>query len=295
MRLVRSRILFPLIFSVICLSACYTTPTYQTTVATNTPSQTPLLTATAFDPFAELSFDDEFNGPNIDTTRWFVENGHQDYWPETPWRRNFKKENVYIEDGALVIRIAKEQVGYSSGAIVTGDKGQPSPFEQAFGRFEARVRFPKQPGHFCAFWLWNNSEGNVDGSGRDGSEIDILERAWLIDRGQHTLHWDGYGPDHGSASKTVEGAGLNDGGWHVLRLDWYPEMYVFFVDGRETWRTDAGGVDQTPNFVLLSDEIGNYGVGPDAWGVGPIQDAVLPDYFYIDYVRVFRYTPSPKE
>jgi beta-glucanase (GH16 family) len=241
--------------------------------------------------FGELVFADEFDGPGIDLTKWLVSDGHQDYWPETPWRRNYKKENVYIQDGALVIRTVREEVGFSTGAVGTGDSGRPSLFEQAFGRYEARLRFPRQQGHWCAFWLWNVSVANVDGSGRDGTEIDILERAWLIDRGQHTLNWDGYASSHRSAAQTVTGAGLDDGGWHVVRLDWYPDKYVFFIDDRETWRTTAGGVCQTPNFLLLTDEIGNFGTGPNEWGVGPIKDATLPDYFYVDYVRVYRYAP----
>jgi beta-glucanase (GH16 family) len=250
-----------------------------------TPSPRPTATATpGGGTFGELTFSDEFNGPEIDTARWFVENGHQDYWPDTPWRRNFKKENVYIEDGALVIRTAKEKVGFSSGAIVTGVKGQPAPFEQAFGRFEARMRFPAQPGHGCAFWLWNTSQGNIDGSGRDGTEIDILEKIWLTDQIDHALHWDGYGADHESAVEYVQGMGLDDGGWHTARLDWYPDQYVFFIDGKETWRTSAGGVAQAPNFVLFSDEI-------VPWGSGPIENAILPDYFYVDYVRVYKYVP----
>jgi beta-glucanase (GH16 family) len=240
------------------------------------------------DPFGELAFADEFDGPKINTTRWSVEDGYQNNYPDTPWRRNFKKENVYIENGALVIRVAKEEVGFSSGAIVTGDKGQPSPFEQAFGRFEARMRFPTQPGHGCAFWLWNVSQGHIDGSGRDGTEIDIFERIWLTDLADHALHWDGYGSEHQSAVKMVDGLGLNDGGWHTARLDWYPDQYVFFIDGRETWRTSAGGVCQAPNFVLFSDEI-------VPWGSGPIENAALPDYFYVDYVRVYRYTPPQQE
>lgn len=269
-------------------------PAASTSAATATAGQTAVPHGTGVLPggtFGELTFGDEFDGPAIDTTRWSVEDGYQNNYPDSPWRRNFKKENVYIQDGALVIRVAREQVGFSSGAIVTGDKGQPSPFEQAFGRFEARMRFPTQQGHGCGFWLWNVSQGNIDGSGRDGTEIDILERAWLIDRVDHALHWDGYGAEHQSAVKTVDGMGLNDGGWHTVRLDWYPDQYVFFIDGKETWRTSAGGVDQTPNFVLFSDEIANYGTGPEAMGVGPIEDAVLPDYFYVDYVRVYRYVP----
>jgi hypothetical protein len=150
------------------------------------------------------------------------------------------------------------------------------------------------PGTFEPSWsdeFDGTAVGHVDGSGRDGTEIDVVERAWLVDQVQHTLHWDGYDEAHRSAEQEVTGHGLNDGGWHVFRLDWYPDEYVFSVDGVETWRTSAGGVCQTPNWILLTDEIGNFGTGPGEWGVGPIEDASLPDEFRVDYLRVSRYVP----
>lgn len=323
MRSNRLLVYWSALIGIVILTACETVSTSDTPESTSTPrpttesrpTATVTLTATMESKsteeipggtFGEVTFGDEFDGPEIDTTKWYVEDIHQDVWPETPWRRNFKKENVYIQDGVLVIRITREEDGFSSGAIGTfwiwnhdmgtiDEKEQPSHFEQAFGRFEARMRFPTQQGHWCAFWLWTLSEKNIDGSGRDGTEIDILERAWLIDRGIHALHWDGYGPEKGNALQGVNGMGLDDGGWHVVRLDWYPDQYVFFIDGKETWRTDAGGVCQTPNFIILSVEIGNFGTGPEEWGVGPIEDAVLPDYFYVDYVRVHRYVPPQQK
>jgi hypothetical protein len=87
----------------------------------------------------------------------------------------------------------------------------------------------------------------------------------------------------------VERTNLNDGDWHIFRLDWYPDQYVFSVDNIETWRTKAGGVSRAPAHIILSEEIGNGGTGPNAWGAGPITDAALPDYFIIDYVRVYEY------
>ena len=35
-------------------------------------------------------------------------------------------------------------------------------------------------------------------------------------------------------------------GWHTFSLLWLPDEYVFYVDGKETWRTKAGGVCQVP-------------------------------------------------
>ena len=121
-----------------------------------------------------------------------------------------------------MIRTVREPVGFSTGAVMTGDWGRPVLFQQAFGRFEARLRFPRQQGHWCAFWLENPDVGLVDGSGRDGTEIDVVEKAWLLDQVQHTLHWDGYAAAHRSAEQLVTGRGLSDGGWHVFRVDWYP-------------------------------------------------------------------------
>ena len=65
-----------------------------------------------------------------------------------------------------------------------------------------------------------------------------------------------------------------------------------FVDGIETWRTTAGGVSQLPAHLRLTDEVGHYGRGPTEFGVGPIEEAAtLPDFTYVDYVRVWAYEP----
>ena len=68
-------------------------------------------------------------------------------------------------------------------------------------------------------------------------------------------------------------------GFHTFGLWWKPDEYVFYVDGKETWRSKAGGVCQVPEYILLSDEIGNW--------AGDIAKANLPDQFCVDYVRVY--------
>jgi beta-glucanase (GH16 family) len=105
-----------------------------------------------------------------------------------------------------------------------------------------------------------------------------MEKPWLDDRVQHALHWDGYGEHHKSAGHVAKAPGVMDG-FHTFSLLWTPEEYVFAVDGKETWRTKAGGVCQTPLYIKLSDEVG-------PWG-GKISEAKLPDCFVVDYVRVY--------
>jgi hypothetical protein len=51
------------------------------------------------------------------------------------------------------------------------------------------------------------------------------------------------------------------------------------VDGKEVWQTTVGGVSQAPEYMKLSEEIGDWG--------GDIRAAKLPDYFEVDYVRVY--------
>ena len=120
--------------------------------------------------------------------------------------------------------------------------------------------------------------GKIGNDGRDGTEIDIMEKPWLDDRINYALHWDGYGKEHKSAAKEVKVPGIMEG-FHTYALLWTPEEYVFYVDGKETWRSKAGGVCQVPLYIKLSDEVGNW--------AGDIRKAKLPDQFLVDYVRVY--------
>jgi hypothetical protein len=73
-----------------------------------------------------------------------------------------------------------------------------------------------------------------------------------------------------------------DGYWvqeDAYALLWTPEEYVFYVNDREVWRTRAGGVSQVPQFIKLTEEIGKWG--------GDIAQAELPDFFEVEYVRVY--------
>ena len=55
--------------------------------------------------------------------------------------------------------------------------------------------------------------------------------------------------------------------------------YYTYIDGKEVWRSSAGGVSQVPEYLKLTNEIGKW--------AGDIKQAKLPDYFEVDYVRVY--------
>ncbi|MCR4412684.1 MAG: glycoside hydrolase family 16 protein [Thermoguttaceae bacterium] len=222
----------------------------------------------------KLVWHDEFDGTTLDESRWEVP-------PDGKRRDGYWMRKAISLDGKghLVLRAFREGDKFIDGCIRTRGK-----FEHAFGYYVARVQLQKQPGHWSAFWLYHPSVGKVGNEGRDGTEIDIFEKPWLDDRVQHALHWDGYGKDHKSEGKVSRVPGVMEG-FHTFSLLWLPDQYVFYVDGTETWRTKAGGVCQTPLYLKLSDEIGNW--------AGDIRKARLPDQCLVDYVRVYDLVEKP--
>ena len=103
----------------------------------------------------------------------------------------------------------------------------------AHGYYVARIRLHKQPGHWPAFWMWGTGVNTLGNGGRDGSEIDIMEKPWLDDRVQHAVHWDFRGNHLKSAGEVSRVHGVMDG-FHAFSLWWKPDEYIFYVNGKET-------------------------------------------------------------
>ena len=222
----------------------------------------------------ELAWSDEFDGTAIDPTRWDVMGD---------WKRRdgfWVKEDAYLDGrGHLILRTKKDGDRYTCGAIRTRGK-----FEHRYGYWVCRCKMPTQEGHWPAFWLHGDEVGRVGGGGRDGTEIDIMEKPWREDRNTQNLHWDGYGADHQHVGTRFLVPGISEG-FHTFALFWTPEEYVFYVNGQETWRSSAGGVSQVPQYAKLTEEIGDWG--------GDITKANLPDQFVVDYVRVYDVVGEP--
>lgn len=217
----------------------------------------------------KLAWNDEFDGEKLDESKWEAVDG--------PRRAGFWSPKAIALDGKgnLAIKTLKDGDRYLDGCVRTRGK-----FEHAFGYYVARIRLQKSSGHWSAFWMYNESVGKIGHGGMDGTEIDIMEKPWLDDRVQQTLHWDGYGKEHRSEGFVAKVPGVMEG-WHTFSLLWTPDEYVFCVDGKETWRTKAGGVCQVPLYLKLSDEL-EFG----GWA-GDVRKATLPDEFLTDYVRVY--------
>ncbi len=236
-----------------------------------------------------LVWSDEFDGVQIDAQKW--------HKPEYNRRQNssgpdgwWLRDDSFLDgNGHLIIRARKianrnndnDPYDYATGAIRSIDR-----FEQRYGKFEIRCRLPQQPGWWVAYWLFSHGVGNVDGSGEDGTEIDIFEGFGWTDKMQHALHWDGYGDAHQSIGHDVKWENLREG-FHTFSLEWYENIYLFYVDGIETWRTDAGGVSKVPAYVKVTGELSTESWAINDWWSNDPETATYPDSLIVDYVRVY--------
>ncbi|MCA8904854.1 MAG: glycoside hydrolase family 16 protein [Hyphomonas sp.] len=249
------------------------------------------------DPHWKLVFSDEFSGEGRpDPDKWISKeynrrpnaNGPDGWWDP---------KNAFLNGhGQLVLRTSQipnrnpdqdnDPYDYATAMVSTEGK-----FEQAYGRFEARAKLPHAPGWWAAFWLFSNKVNHVDGSGRDGTEVDIVETFGWTDKVNQALHWDGYGKEHQWVGSMSLQPGIRKG-WHTFTLEWSPDEYVFYIDGRETWRSRAGGVSQVPLWVKLSGELSTQGWAMgDGWANKPVP-RLFPDDFLVDWVRVYQRVPD---
>jgi beta-glucanase (GH16 family) len=248
---------------------------------------------------AQIIFQDDFNGNSLDGSKW-------ELCPE--WdrqgRSSWRDDMVSVSGGMLRLKFMRDpQLGASrtrnraladnwirAGAVRTLTKDWPwKPlFENNYGYYEARIKFPVVSGTWGAFWLMSRTQGLTANEGMDGTEIDIIETIGN-DEGRYNgaLHWNGYGSQHKSAGSDDAPLPVNiyDGEFHIIAFEWSPSEYIFYVDGTEFWRVDGGarfrnsGINQNPNYIKLTVE------GADWAGLLP--DDFTEAEMLVDYVRVY--------
>ena len=217
----------------------------------------------------KLVWHDEFDGEALDLTKW-------DYRGLGPRRDAVNtKESVRVDgEGHLVLTTSKVGGEYHTGMVGTQGK-----FETTFAYFECRVKMQTQVGHWSAFWLQSPTINEVGDSRVNGVEMDIFEYlASTPDLLRMNLHWDGYGDEHKSSGFQSRAPGLSEG-YHTIGLEWLPEGYALYVDGKKLAHKQVAPSHRS-QYIILSLEVGKW--------AGDIGRATLPDSVYFDYVRVYQ-------
>ncbi|MFY9804655.1 MAG: glycoside hydrolase family 16 protein [Candidatus Acidiferrales bacterium] len=262
---------------------------------------------TAGDPFPQaekspwtLVWGDEFNAPDgsrPDPAKWKFEVGGNGWGNHELEYYTNRTENSFIRGGNLVIQALQENFtgpdhvtrNFTSARITT-----QGLFDQAYGRFEARIKIPRGRGLWPAFWLLGSDVTKIGWPGC--GEIDIMENIGKEPSLVHgSMHGPGYSGGRGYTSeyKLPGGVRFSDD-FHVFAIEWEPRVVRFFVD-QDLYamftpsRLPAGmkWVFDHPFFIIL-----NVAVGGD-WPGPPDSTTVFPQTMRVDYVRVYKSRVAP--
>jgi beta-glucanase (GH16 family) len=256
----------------------------------------------------KLAWHDEFDGVVLDETKWSF---RRNFWGK-PFPA-FTDQGVVLDGKShLQLHLLEKDGEYCSPHLQTGSltydipkdsegfwpfgKRQAPKFMHRFGYYEIRCRMNKCDGWHAAFWLQSPSIGAAPDPRYCGVECDIMENYKLFQENILLCGniWGGYGKDHQSHGHFRVPFKETPDGWHHYGVDWSRNGYVFYADGQKVGEV-GGPVSQVEQFILVSTECHGYrGPGFTAPGKHPIgvpcellKKAVLPDYFEVDFVRVY--------
>ncbi|HEY7376232.1 MAG TPA: glycoside hydrolase family 16 protein [Polyangia bacterium] len=226
-------------------------------------------------PGWQLTFQDEFDGADIDATKWVK----RYKWGEAQINSELQ---AYVDDAFQLSDGIATIVGDQRSATYAGQTFQYasgvlcSVHQQTYGYFEARLKVPAGQGIWPAFWLL----GAVGTSGVN--EIDIHEILGNAPTTVYeTVHWGtDYAAGHKSDGSSWVGPDFS-ADFHVFGLEWRPDAIIWTIDGVEHKRHTGDGIPQVPMYVILNLAIGG------SWPGAPDATTTFPANYQIDYVRAY--------
>ncbi len=201
-----------------------------------------------------------------------------------------------IKDPSRSSKCVAKKDGRSTGKFayrLNGHIGTQGAFSFKYGFAAARIKFQKSRGQHGAFWMQPAVEVKGATDPRlTGAEIDVIE--YFGDK-----HPEG-GLTSFIYSKNKKGQDVKTGSWikdsrsylankrdgwsksyHVFSVEWTPKVYIFRIDGKETYRTKVG-VSGQPQFPILSMLASDY----EIYKIG--SDRKLPQSMNVDWIRVWQ-------
>ncbi|MGN6721665.1 MAG: glycoside hydrolase family 16 protein [Marmoricola sp.] len=247
----------------------------------------PLVASTA----STCSFDDEFNGNRLNTNLWRPTTTASDGFRVGPECYINDSSTISVAGGSLHLRTnqlsqpmtctgpngGSFQTSYTSGMVSSRGK-----FQQTYGHFEIRARFPNVtvPGTDSALWLYPASLSSA-------GEIDMVEHySYWPTRGVSSLVYPN--PQGRAVSQNCTFA--DPGAFHTYSLDWTPTSMTFTYDQTPCWTTGwtpeapltGSEPFNQPVFLCLTEAMGT---SFNSYVAG---SAPMPMSMDIDYVRVWR-------
>jgi beta-glucanase (GH16 family) len=245
--------------------------------------------------FTNLVWEDDFDVPGApDPNTWNIVEGDGTAQGIPGWGNNElqyytnRPENIIVEDGMLKITALREDFqgsAYTSARINTAGNVQ-----QAYGRFEARIKLPWGQGLWPAFWMLGTNSNTWPQRG----EIDIMENRGdepTIVKG--SVHGPGYSGGESIGKDYELTNGRYDEEFHIFGVEWGPNYINYYVDDALYLtltpadieeETDGAGewvFNDNPFYLILNVAVGG------SFSGNPNANTVFPQTMYVDWVRVY--------
>lgn len=248
----------------------------------------------------EQTLCEEFEGDSVDETRWNVHASN--FWDK---RTHFTRENAIVANGLLRLRYERKPGFHNDDPANTSSVSNTpwacgiltsyGKWTQLYGYFEARMKLPRAPGLWPAFWTMPDRGADTPGESwrrgdthDGGMEFDIMEHltGWGYNRFNIACHWDGYGKEH-KALGTCAYLEPDAEGFIVVGLLWLPGHFSVWGNGRELARWENARVASVPAYIIFYMVTGG-------WDNAPFDPKAMPDDFTIDWFRAWRRKDLPK-
>ncbi len=245
----------------------------------------------AFSQCEILIWEDAFDGTEINTKIWNVlddnsggGNAELQYYTSRP-------ENVYIENGCLVLKALKEN--YEDKKFTSGKVTTRYHSDWRYGRIEASIKLPEGQGIWPAFWMMPSE--SVYGEWPKSGEIDIME---LIGQDPSTVYGTlHFGPPYNYTNGLYGlASGKFSDGFFKFSIDWTPDSIRWMVNDEVYSKKTVADMDEAFQWNAFQERfyvILNLAVGGN-WPGPPNAETVFPQTMTIDYVRVYG-DPSEQE
>jgi beta-glucanase (GH16 family) len=254
---------------------------------------------------AQLVFEDTFSNTSLDPASFAYETGFSIRNADSEAYTS-RPQNVFIENGDLVLQANAEQLGqaaYTSGSVDT--QGLQS---FSYGKIAARIWAPDGKGVGPAFWMLPEHPGaNVNVCEDNGQCVASTYPAWgdivimtvRSEQPTQLLHTASYATFDTATQTYIRGQGgmtealaasLADG-YHEYAVEWGPARIDWLTDGKVVASFDTTAADiyhpsgQNPfaqAFNLrLSLAVGGLSEAPDP--------SAYPQQMRVDWLRVWQY------
>ena len=254
----------------------------------------------AKDPYWDLVFEEPFD--SLDPGTWKVAH-HFDHYGEPQVYTN-RPENVYLEEGKLVLQVREEHYDCPDPGGKTCNKssyaytsGWVETRQPPFGFLEARIRIPHGYGFWPAFWTFVGVEPPVR---HNAAEIDIFEMLGTqhyTDMGTN-LHIDYCGCNGikcrcdylndircPEVNPEILCHGLDvhipdyEDTYHIYAVEWTPTKIIWYVNGQMVRNSFNPGIVDPVRVIF------NLAIAP--WSL-PDETTPFPSRMYIDYLKVYQ-------